>query len=70
MSYYRTPEHRKLRGELIRGWAPWEKSTGPKSEVCNAKVSRNAFKRAWRELLGELSRALRDQDGSRRRVVK
>ena len=70
MGYYRTPEHRKLRAELISGWAPWKKSTGPKSEAGKAKVSRNAFKGAWRELLRELSRGMRDQDASRKRVVK
>jgi hypothetical protein len=69
MSYYRTPEHRRLRAELIRKWRPWEQSTGPKTPAGRAKVSRNAFKGAWRGVLRDLSRALRDQEASRKRVV-
>ena len=37
MSYFRTPEHRKLRAELIRRWKPWEQSTGPKSAEDKAR---------------------------------
>jgi hypothetical protein len=29
MSYYRTPEHRRLRAVLIRNWRPWAVVTGP-----------------------------------------
>ena len=39
MSYYRTPEHRAMRAELIRRWKPWEKSTGPKSPEGKARIS-------------------------------
>ncbi len=70
MANDRTPEHRKVQAELIRDWTPWKKSTGPKSKAGKAKVSRNAFKGAWRELLRELSRGLRDEGASRKRVVK
>ncbi len=62
MSYYRTPEHRRLRAELIRRWKPWEKSTGPKSPEGKAKVSRNADKGGWREQLRELRRILKEQE--------
>ena len=61
MSYCRTPQHRRLRAELIRKWKPWEKSTGPKTEQGKSRVSRNAFKGGWREQLGGLRRALRQQ---------
>lgn len=68
MSYFRTPEHRRLRAELIKGWKPWEKSTGPRSEAGKAKSSRNADKGGqWQELrdlhrgLSDLLRAQRDQ---------
>ena len=61
MSYYRTPEHRALRSQLIRKWKPWEKSTGPKSEGGKAKVSQNANKGRHREVLRGLSRLLREQ---------
>ena len=60
MSYYRTPEHRKLRAELIREWKPWEKSTGPKSSEGKAKAAQNAYKGGHRTALRELARLLRD----------
>jgi len=62
MSYYRTPEHRKRRAELIRQWKPWEKSTGPKTEEGKATVSMNAWKGGERALLRELRRVLREQE--------
>jgi len=62
MSYYRTPEHRALRAELIRRWKPWERSTWPRSAEGKAKVSRNGYKGAWREEMRGLRRALRELD--------
>ena len=70
MSYYRTPEHRRLRAALIREWKPWEKSTGPKSAEGKAKVAQNAYRGATRQLLRELRRALREQEAARRRIVE
>jgi hypothetical protein len=61
MSYYRTPEHRRLRAELIRKWKPWEKSTGPKSAQGKAKVSRNSYQGRVRPTLRALSLAMRQQ---------
>jgi len=68
MSYFRTPEHRKLGAELICRWKPWEQSTGPKSAEGKAKSARNAYRGATREWLRELRRALREQDETRQRV--
>ncbi|NBW68315.1 MAG: hypothetical protein EBR47_06425 [Betaproteobacteria bacterium] len=62
MSYYRTPEHRALRAQLIQQWKPWEHSTGPRSEAGKAKVSQNAFKGGWRQQFKELRTLLREQD--------
>jgi hypothetical protein len=45
MSYYRSLEHRRLRAKLIHKWKPWEKSTGPRSQVSKVKVPRNAYQR-------------------------
>ena len=70
MIYYRTPEHRLLRAELIRKWKPWEKSTGPKSVEGKTRVSRNADKGGTRHLLRELRQALREQGEARRKVMK
>jgi hypothetical protein len=61
MSYYRTPEHRALRAELIRHWKPWEKSTGPKSPEGKARSAMRGFKGGTREVLRELARVLREQ---------
>ena len=38
-----TPERRKRQSEAIRGWKPWNKSTGPKSPEGKATVSGNAW---------------------------
>lgn len=43
MSYHRTPEHRKMRAELIRQWRPWEKSTGPRTEEGKARSAQNSY---------------------------
>jgi hypothetical protein len=62
MSYYRTPEHRKLRAELIKRWRPWEKSTGPKSDEGKARSAQRGFKGGERALLAALRRILREQE--------
>ena len=67
MSYYRTPEHRRLRSELIRRWRPWEKSTGPRTPEGKASSSRNRWRGGKREqfrtLMRELRSALDEQAG-------
>ena len=68
MSYFRTPEHRALRAELIRQWRPWEKSTGPKTEAGKARSAMRGFKGGWRDQLRELSRLLREQGAALKRI--
>ena len=51
MSYYRTPEHRRLRAELIRHWKPWEQSTGPRTEAGKATSAGNSLKHGNRSRL-------------------
>ena len=51
MTSIRTPEHRRLRAELIKRWRPWEKSTGPKSKQGKAVVAQNGFRGNPRETL-------------------
>lgn len=46
---------------LIATWEPWAKSTGPKSDSGKSAVSRNAWKGGTRQLLRQLSNALREQ---------
>ena len=59
MSYYRTPEHRRLRSEMIRRWRPWEKSTGPTTPEGKARSSRNRWRGGQREQFRALMRELR-----------
>ena len=51
-----TPERRKRQAELIRQWAPWASSTGPKSQEGKAAVSRNGWSGGHRQKLRELSK--------------
>lgn len=37
-----TAERRARQAEAIRGWAPWQHSTGPRSTEGKARSSRNA----------------------------
>jgi hypothetical protein len=39
-----TPERRARQAEMIKRWAPWSKSTGPRSEAGKAVASMNALK--------------------------
>jgi hypothetical protein len=68
MSYYRTPEHRAMRAELIRRWKPWEKSTGPKSAEGKARSAMRGFKGGTREMLRELARMLQEQTEALKRI--
>lgn len=67
-----TQERRARQAELIRGWKPWERSTGPRTVEGKARTSQNGFKGGHRTLLREMARelaeALREQrDALRRR---
>ncbi len=68
MSYYRTPEHRAMRAELIRLWKPWEKSTGPKSPEGKAQSAMRGFKGGHRDVLRELAKMLREQAETLKRI--
>jgi hypothetical protein len=39
-----TLERRERQAALIRTWRPWERSTGPRSEVGKAMASQNSYK--------------------------
>ena len=39
-----TPERRRRQAEISREWAPWKKSTGPKSYEGKARVSLNNYR--------------------------
>ncbi len=45
------PERRKRQSELIHGWRPWEKSTGPRTPSGKARRARNAYKGCVRPVL-------------------
>jgi hypothetical protein len=40
-----TPERRAKQAEAIKRWKPWERSTGPKTDVGKNRSSRNAVMR-------------------------
>jgi hypothetical protein len=39
-----SPERKARQAALIRGWRPWEKSTGPTSHAGKSIAARNSFK--------------------------
>ena len=43
-----SPERRARQAALIRGWAPWRRSTGPKTEAGKTRCSMNALKHGYR----------------------
>src|SRR5262245_23140666 len=59
-----SPERRARQAALIRGWQPWRRSTGPKTEAGKARSSTNARKHGFRsretvEKLRRVNHALR-----------
>jgi len=60
-----TPEQRLKQSEAIRGWKPWEQSTGAKSLTGKAISSKNATKTGdsayVRELIKQMNRILKEQ---------
>lgn len=43
-----TPERRAKHAAAIQNWKPWERSSGPKTDVGKASVSANARKHGMR----------------------
>ncbi len=54
-----TPEQRARQAELIRTWAPWTTSTGPRTQAGKAVSAQNAVNFSCRELLREMARSNR-----------
>ena len=54
-----TTEQRERQAALIRTWAPWATSTGPKTPKGKAVSSKNAVSYSLRELLREMTRTNR-----------
>ncbi len=44
-----SPERRARQAARIRLWAPWARSTGPKTSLGKAKSARNAYKHGGRD---------------------
>src|SRR5262245_16829978 len=58
-----TPERRARQAALIRGWAPWRNSTGPRTHAGKARCAKNALRhgfssRATLDQLRRVNRAL------------
>ncbi len=64
-----TPERRKRQAELIRQWAPWAKSTGPKSQEGKGRVARNSWRGGHRQQLRELSKMVNAEIRQARELV-
>jgi hypothetical protein len=56
-----TPERRERMAQMVRTWAPWERSTGPRTQEGKERSSRNAWKGGHRSTLREIARLLREQ---------
>lgn len=54
-------ERKQRQAELIRQWQPWQRSTGARTILGKAKVSRNAFKGGFRAMLKDAAKYLREQ---------
>ena len=64
-----TPERRKRQAELIKQWAPWAKSTGPKSQEGKALVATNAWLGGLRQEVRELSKMVNTEIRQARELV-
>ena len=65
-----TLERRARQAELIRQWAPWAKSTGPRSPEGRQRVGRNAFKGGYWLQLRELSKMVNAECRQARELVE
>ena len=55
-----TDEQKARQAALIRTWAPWKQSTGPRTPSGKAVSSKNAVNYSCRELLREMARTNRE----------
>ncbi len=70
MARHWTAEERALQSELISRWAPWDSSTGPKTEEGKAAVAGNAWRGGERKQLRELSKMVNDEISLAREFVE
>ena len=56
-----TTERRQRQAQLVKQWQPWKHSTGARTAEGKAKVSCNAYKGGYRELLQRVAKFLREQ---------
>ena len=69
MTHGWTSARRKLQAERIRQWAPWAKSTGPKSQAGKERVARNPWRGGNRQQLRALTKMVNAEIREARELV-
>lgn len=53
-----TTERRARQAKAIRGWRPWEQSTGPRTTEGKARASQNAYRGGHRQVQRQFAKLL------------
>ena len=65
-----TPERRAKQAELIRGWRPWESSTGPRTAQGKARSRMNRYRGGTKQKVREFARLMRELLGGNARLLE
>jgi hypothetical protein len=65
-----TPERRARQAELIRGWRPWESSTGPRTVEGKARSRMNRYRGGNKTKVREFARLVRELLGDNARMLE
>ena len=65
-----TQERRAKQAELIRGWRPWESSTGPRTAQGKARSRMNRYRGGTKQKVREFNRLMRELLGDSARLLE
>ena len=65
-----TPERRARQAQLIRGWRPWARFTGPRTIEGKASSKMNGYRGGRRQKEREFARLVRELLGSNARLLE